>query len=68
LAFYRAIGAAAARALASDGQLWFEAHHRLARASADALRSMGFGQVHVLPDLSGNDRFIRAERAAQRRA
>lgn len=66
LAFYRAIGAAAARALSSDGQLWFEAHHRLARESADALRSIGFGQVRVLPDLSGNDRFIRAERSAPR--
>ena len=62
LAFYRAIGSAASHALAGDGQLWFEAHYRLAQESADALRALGFSEVQVIPDISGNDRFIRAAR------
>jgi len=60
LAFYRAIGAAAAKALSPEGQLWFEAHYRLARESAEVLRALGFAEVSVLPDLSGNTRFLRA--------
>ncbi|MBK7945481.1 MAG: peptide chain release factor N(5)-glutamine methyltransferase [Flavobacteriales bacterium] len=62
LAFYRAIGTAASHALAGDGQLWFEAHYRLAQESADALRALGFSEVQVIPDIGGNDRFIRAAR------
>lgn len=66
LAFYRAIGRAALHALSSKGQLWFEAHHRLAPRAADLLTAMGFGEVLLLRDLSGNERFIRALRHPHR--
>ncbi|HRD53906.1 MAG TPA: peptide chain release factor N(5)-glutamine methyltransferase [Flavobacteriales bacterium] len=62
LAFYRAIGKASMKSLASSGQLWFEAHYQHAQRTADLLRTIGFGEVHVLSDLSGNERFIRCAR------
>ncbi|MBK8227889.1 MAG: peptide chain release factor N(5)-glutamine methyltransferase [Flavobacteriales bacterium] len=62
LAFYRAIGHSAARALRNGGRLWFEAHYRHAALAASALRSIGFSQVDALSDMSGNERFIRCVR------
>lgn len=62
LVFYQAIGAAAYKDLAPNGQLWFEAHYLHAQRTGDLLRTIGFGQVHVLRDMSGNERFIQCAR------
>lgn len=62
LVFYRAIADHASRALSRGGLLWFEAHYQHAKAVADLLLDLGYRDVRVEKDLSGADRFIRAER------
>lgn len=62
LAFYRTIGSSAYRRLRNGGVLWFECHWQFIHQAADLLRGIGFGEVLVIRDLSGNDRFIRAVR------
>jgi len=44
--------------VAPGGTVWFEGHHVHAPATGAMLRGMGFSKVDVLPDLSGNHRFI----------
>ncbi len=58
--FYRAIATACFKALAAGGQLWFEAHYRHAPETAAIVQSIGFAEVELIDDLSGNHRFIRA--------
>lgn len=60
--FYRAIATACCTALANGDQLWFEAHYRHAPETAAIVRSIGFAEVELNDDLSGNHRFIRARR------
>ena len=62
LAFYRAIGHKAHGALPVGGRLWLEGHWRTVREAAALLNGMGYAQVSLLRDLSGNERFIRAVR------
>lgn len=62
LAFYRAIGKASASALIKGGRLWFECHWKLAPSVAGILNGLGFRDVNVIRDMSGNDRFVRCER------
>lgn len=62
LRFFRRIGELAHATLPIGGGLWFEGHYRHAHAAGELLRAMGFSAVEVMKDLSGNDRFIRAER------
>jgi release factor glutamine methyltransferase len=62
LVFYRCIGEVAFRTLPTGGSLWFEGHFVHAPAVADMLRTMGFPEVALYTDLSGNDRFIHALR------
>jgi len=62
LAFYRSIGSAALRSLAPNGRLWFECHWKHAQATGQLLRDMGFSQVTVITDMSGNERFVRCVR------
>lgn len=62
LAFYHRIGECAWRRLRKQGTIWFECHFHLAHQAADLLRAIGFQEVMVMRDLSGNDRFIRAKR------
>lgn len=62
LLFYRTIGRKAKEVLASGGWLWFEGHWLHAPAVGELLTGMGYGAVEVIKDLSGNHRFIRAQR------
>lgn len=62
LLFYRRIGELASTALTPGGRLFFEGHYLHADAVAGALKAQGFNAVSVIDDMSGNPRFIRAER------
>jgi release factor glutamine methyltransferase len=62
LLFYRRIAEVALRTLPAGGSLWFEGHFLHAPAVAHMLRTMGFSEVAHYTDLSGNDRFIHAQR------
>ncbi|MCB9184732.1 MAG: peptide chain release factor N(5)-glutamine methyltransferase [Flavobacteriales bacterium] len=63
LAFYRAIGGAALKALAPQGELWFEGHWRYVSEAAALIAELGFQEVILLDDLSGKNRFIHAIKA-----
>lgn len=58
LIFYRVIATKALKALAPDGRLYFEGHHRTARSVGRMLEEMGYDAVQVLKDMDGQDRFI----------
>jgi release factor glutamine methyltransferase len=60
--FYRAIAQAFAPVAQLEDELWFEAHHLHAPATAEVVRAEGFSRVELLQDLSGNPRFIRARK------
>ena len=62
LLFYRAISRFAAGALEPAGRLYFEINAALGDATADLVRSCGFGDVAVWKDISGRDRFVYAVR------
>jgi len=62
LLFYRAIAGKALDTLPAGGRLRFEGHYRHAAAAGAMLEAMGFRKVAVDNDLSGNPRFISAER------
>ncbi len=62
LVFYRMIGAKAFEVLPNGGQLWFECHWRSAAAAAEVISALGYREVELRVDLSGNERFIRARR------
>ncbi|MBK8500332.1 MAG: peptide chain release factor N(5)-glutamine methyltransferase [Flavobacteriales bacterium] len=62
LAFYNTIGRLALGSLAGGGQLWFEGHWKFASQVGELLAAMGFREVEVIADMSGNDRFIHATR------
>lgn len=58
--FYRSMAAAVARCAVPGDELWFEAHYRFAPGTARVVEALGFPQVELMDDLSGNPRFIRA--------
>lgn len=60
--FYRAIATAAASAMVQGDRLWFETHYRHAAGTLDVVKAAGFEQAELIKDLSGNPRFIRAQR------
>ena len=62
LLFYRKIAEHATVALLSGGSIWFEGHHSYAPAVGTLLSDLGFRNVEVEKDLSGNPRFINAIR------
>ncbi len=62
LLFFRTIGQLGLRYLAPDGQLWFEGHHQHTREIPAMLLSMGYAEVQLLNDLSGQPRFTSARR------
>lgn len=62
LLFYRAIARLGCRGLRPGGRLYFEINQAYGSDTADLLRSLGYRQVEVVPDLSGNDRIIKAIR------
>ncbi len=60
--FYRAIATAAASAMAQGDRLWFEAHYLHAAGTMNVVKAAGFEEVKLIKDLSGNPRFISAQR------
>jgi release factor glutamine methyltransferase len=61
LLFYRSIGRFAIRHLVRPGNLYFEINERFGPEVKKMMLSLGFDRAEVIRDLSGKDRFIRAE-------
>lgn len=60
--FYRSIAAAAALAMVQKDKLWFEAHFLHAAGTLNVVKAAGFERAELIKDLSGNPRFIHAQR------
>jgi len=61
LLFYRSIAIFAQQHLKPRGKLYFEINRQFGKATVDLLTAMGFGNVELRKDISGNDRMVRAE-------
>lgn len=63
LLFYRKIGELGLKKLAPEGVLFFEINQYLGAETCQLLIDMGYKNVELRKDLSGNDRMIRATRS-----
>lgn len=62
LIFYRKIAEYAQQHLFQEGQLFFEVHRDFANACKKMLETLGFSNVELKKDISGNERMLRAEK------
>lgn len=62
LLFYRRIGELTLRMLTPNGKLFFEINRAYGDATKQLLCNQGYKNIHIQKDLSGNDRFVYAER------
>lgn len=62
LRFYRRIAELAQEMLAPGGRLYFEINRAFGEATVVMLCEQGYSNVHIQKDISGNDRFVIAER------
>ncbi|AVM53187.1 release factor glutamine methyltransferase [Bacteroides zoogleoformans] len=62
LLFYRRIGELGQSMLTPGGKLYFEINRAFGEAIARMLREQGYTKVRVRKDISGNDRYVMAER------
>ena len=62
LRFYRAIGRLGRQMLLPGGRLYFEINRAFGQATRQMLEAIGYAHVRLQKDLSGNDRFIIAEK------
>ena len=62
LRFYRRIGELGRKMLVVGGRLYFEINRAFGDAVASMLRGQGYVNVHIRKDISGNDRYVIAER------
>lgn len=62
LRFYRRIGELGREMLTAGGKLYFEINRAFGDATAAMLRGQGYVNVLIQKDISGNDRFVIAER------
>lgn len=62
LLFYRRIGELALRMLTPNGKLFFEINRAYGDATKQLLCNQGYRNIHIQKDLSGNDRFVYAEK------
>lgn len=62
LLFYRKIAELGSKHLSSSGVLYYEINQAYGRETVELLRSMGYRNVELRKDLSGNDRMVKAER------
>ena len=62
LLFYRRIGELGRRMLVDGGRLYFEINRAYGEATAMMLCGQGYTGIRILKDISGNDRFVIAER------
>ncbi len=61
LLFYDKISAMATKRLRKGGRIYFEVNEAYGREVGKLLKSRGFEKVKLLKDLSGKDRFVKAE-------
>jgi len=61
LLFYHCIAIFAQQHLKPKGKLYFEINRQFGKATVDLLTAMGFGNVELRKDISGNDRMVKAE-------
>ena len=61
LLFYRCIAVFTQQHLKPKGKLYFEINRQFGKATVDLLTAMGFGNVELRKDISGNDRMVKAE-------
>lgn len=62
LLFYRRIGELGRMMLVDGGRLYFEINRAYGEATAMMLCGQGYAGIRILKDISGNDRFVIAER------
>ncbi|MCD7932318.1 MAG: peptide chain release factor N(5)-glutamine methyltransferase [Tannerellaceae bacterium] len=62
LLFYREIAKAGLKLLRPDGRLYFEINRQYGKETVSLLENMGYRNVIVKQDLSGNDRIVKATR------
>lgn len=62
LLFYRRIGELGRMMLVDGGRLYFEINRAYGEATAMMLCGQGYTGIRILKDISGNDRFVVAER------
>ena len=62
LLFYRRIGELCRMMLVDGGRLYFEINRAYGEATAMMLCGQGYTGIRILKDISGNDRFVIAER------
>lgn len=61
LVYYRSITLFAEQKLKKKGYLYFEVNAKLGNKVAELLRVLEFKNVELIQDLSGNDRFVKAQ-------
>lgn len=62
LRFYRRIGELGLKMLAAGGKLYFEINRAFGEATVAMLREQGYTNACIRKDISGNDRYVIAER------
>ncbi|MEL5892331.1 peptide chain release factor N(5)-glutamine methyltransferase [Bacteroides sp. GD17] len=62
LRFYRRIGELGLKMLVAGGKLYFEINRAFGEAIVMMLREQGYADAYILKDISGNDRYVIAER------
>lgn len=62
LRFYRAIALFGLQHLEPAGLLFFEIHYNFAAATVEMLKQIGYADVELRKDISGNDRMIKASK------
>lgn len=62
LLFYRRIAELGQEMLVAGGKLYFEINRAFGEATVAMLREQGYVNAHIQRDISGNDRFVIAER------
>ena len=62
LLYYRAVSEFARTHLDVGGSLFFEINRAYGNDVARILVEMGFGEVEIMKDMAGNDRFVKCRR------
>lgn len=62
LRFYRRIAELGRELLVPGGKIYFEINRAFGPATCAMLRGQGYAEAHILKDISGNDRFVIAEK------
>jgi len=60
LLFYRQISLFAQKHLRPNGKIYFEINYEVGKSIVKLLHEMGFREIEVRKDISGNDRMVKA--------